>query len=234
MFVHNVRFLLDVVKRRGLLNWRGKAVQLGQFPETVMPDYNARYLVLLCDAASKIGGIDQMRLTRDILLVGGGDTGFNISHPLDCHMYVIDGGDEFALVDVGIGGPHGQTDQILSNIEEDGIDPTQIGRLLLTHYHADHAGAAADMHEKVGCIVHGSPLCADVVSRGDENAISLPFAKKSGSYPADYLFRNCPAEPSLIEGSTFNVGRLKVTVYDTPGHQPGMSRCSSKVEIVPI
>jgi glyoxylase-like metal-dependent hydrolase (beta-lactamase superfamily II) len=162
-----------------------------------------------------------MRLTRDILLVGGGDTGFNISHPLDCHMYVIDGGDEFALVDAGIGGPHGQTDQILSNIEEDGIDPAQIGRLLLTHYHADHAGAAADMHERIGCLVHGSPLCADVVSRGDEEAISLPFAKKSGFYPADYVFRPCPAEQSLTEGSTFNVGRLQVTVFDTPGHSAG-------------
>ena len=74
-----------------------------------------------------------MRLTRDVLLVGGGDTGFNISHPLDCHIYLLDGGDEFALIDAGIGGPTSQTDQILANIEEDGIDPARVGRLLLTH-----------------------------------------------------------------------------------------------------
>ena len=33
-----------------------------------------------------------MRLTHDIALVGGGNTGFNLSAPLDCHIYVLDGG----------------------------------------------------------------------------------------------------------------------------------------------
>ena len=32
-----------------------------------------------------------MRLTEDIYLVGGGDYSFNISHRLDCHVYVIRG-----------------------------------------------------------------------------------------------------------------------------------------------
>jgi glyoxylase-like metal-dependent hydrolase (beta-lactamase superfamily II) len=69
--------------------------------------------------------------------------------------------------------------------------------------------------------VHASPLCADVLERGDEEAISLSVAKKGGMYPADYQFRSCPAHGTLVEGHTFPVGRLQVTVYETPGHSAG-------------
>lgn len=163
-----------------------------------------------------------MRLTRDIALVGGGDTGFNISAPLDCHLYVIDGGDELALVDAGIGGSTGQTAQILQNIVDDGLDRSKFSKLLLTHYHADHAGGAREMHDALGGVeVHGSPLCIEVLGRGDEEAISLPFAKKAGFYPADYVFQPCPGIPSFVEGHTFPVGRLQVTVFETPGHSAG-------------
>jgi len=162
-----------------------------------------------------------VRLTRDVAVVGGGDFGFNLSAPLDCHVYLLDGGDELALVDAGLGGPHGATDQILANIREDGFDPGRISSLLLTHYHADHAGGAADFHERLGLTVYGSPLAIRTLEVGDEDTISLPFAKAAGFYPADYVFRPCPGQPSLVEGHTFHVGRLKVTVYETNGHCRG-------------
>ncbi|HEY8446914.1 MAG TPA: MBL fold metallo-hydrolase, partial [Thermomicrobiales bacterium] len=162
-----------------------------------------------------------VRLTRDVAVVGGGDTGFNISAPLDCHIYLLDGGDELALVDAGLGGKYGATDQILANIEEDGYDTSRISSLLLTHYHADHAGGAAEFRERLGLTVHGSPLAIKTLEAGDEDTISLPFAKAAGFYPADYVFQACPGEPTLVEGHTFNVGRLKVTVYETNGHCRG-------------
>ena len=54
-----------------------------------------------------------MRLTENIYLVGGGDYGLNLSHRLDCNTYVIDGGDELALVDAGFGPG---TEEIVENI----------------------------------------------------------------------------------------------------------------------
>lgn len=162
-----------------------------------------------------------MRLTPDIALVGGGNFGFNLSAPLDCHVYLIDGGDELALVDTGIGGPHGETDTIIANIEADGYDLSKLKTLLLTHYHADHAGGAADFRERLGVTVLGSQLCAEALSSGDEDVISLPFAKASGFYPADYVFRACPAEAAFVEGESFKIGRLTITPFDTPGHSRG-------------
>lgn len=162
-----------------------------------------------------------MRLTRDICLVGGGDTGFGLSAPLDCHIYVIDGGTEAAIVDAGMGGKYGATDRILSNIEESGVALDKIGSLILTHYHADHAGGAADFHQRLGVEVFGSPLAVATLAIGDEEQISLPFAKSAGFYPADYVFEPCPGRGTLTEGATFQVGNLSVTVYETPGHSDG-------------
>src|SRR5918998_350246 len=125
-----------------------------------------------------------MRLTRDVALVGGGNNGFDISAPLDCHVYLLDGGDELALVDAGVGGNAGDTALILANLEADGYDLGKLRRVLLTHYHADHAGGAAELRDRIGCTVHGSPLTAIAVAAGDEETINLPFAKKAGFYPA--------------------------------------------------
>lgn len=162
-----------------------------------------------------------MRLTPDICLVGGGDTGFGLSAPLDCHIYVIDGGSEAVIVDAGMGGKYGATDQILTLIRESGIGLDKISSLILTHYHADHAGGAADFHNRLGIEVIGSPLTIATLAIGDEEQISLPFAKSSGFYPADYVFEPCPGRGILTDGAVFRVGELSVTVYETPGHCDG-------------
>ncbi len=162
-----------------------------------------------------------MRLTQDVALVGGGDNGFNLSAPLDCHVYLLDGGDDLVLIDAGVGDRTGDTDAILRNIRDDGFDLDRISRLVLTHYHADHAGGAAEVHERLGVAVHGSPLTAAAIEAGDEAAISLNFAKSSGFYPEDYVFNACPAEGDLVEGVPFTVGRLTVTPFETPGHCRG-------------
>ena len=82
-----------------------------------------------------------MKLTDDIHVVGGGRFGFGLSGVLDCHVYLLNGGTELALVDPGFGAP-GDFDTILENIRQDGLDPKNIHKIILTHYHADHVGGA--------------------------------------------------------------------------------------------
>lgn len=162
-----------------------------------------------------------MRLTPDIALVGSGAFGFDLTSPSDCHVYLLDGGDELALIDAGCGGSIGNSELILRTAQADGFDLDRISRLLLTHYHFDHMGGAAEMRDRLGVTVHGSPLTAKALSNGDEVAISLPAAKSAGYVPESYHVVACPAEPSLIEGAKFDVGRLSVTVFETPGHAAG-------------
>jgi glyoxylase-like metal-dependent hydrolase (beta-lactamase superfamily II) len=161
-----------------------------------------------------------MKLRDDVYLVGGGNMGFNLSGTLDCHVYLLDGGGELALIDTGLG-DEASVGQIIANIEADGLDPQRITRLILTHYHADHAGGAAAWAERLGASVHGSPLTAQALSTGDEAMISLDVARRAGFYPADYRLRPCPVVGDLHEGQAVQIGSLTLTPLETPGHCRG-------------
>jgi glyoxylase-like metal-dependent hydrolase (beta-lactamase superfamily II) len=161
-----------------------------------------------------------MKLTREVYVVGGGRFGFGISGPLDCHVYVLDGGDELALVDPGLGLP-GNFDQVLQNMRDDGLDPRRVRKLILTHYHCDHVGAAREACERLDVEVTASHITAPAIRTGDEKAVALDVARAAGFYPADYRLPPCPVHRELHEGDQVQVGRLALDVWETPGHCDG-------------
>jgi len=161
-----------------------------------------------------------MKLTRDIYVVGGGRFGFGLSGPLDCHVYVIDGGSELALIDVGLGAP-GDFDSILDNIGQDALDPRTIRKIILTHYHADHIGAGKQAADRLDAEVVASRVAAPAIRSGDEQAAALDVAKAAGFYPSDYLLPPCPVHTELSEGDIVQVGHLSLHTLDTPGHCDG-------------
>ena len=61
-----------------------------------------------------------MKLTDRIHLVGSGSLGFDLTDPFDCHVYLLDGGDELALVDVGAGMG---AEAIVANVRAAGFYP---------------------------------------------------------------------------------------------------------------
>jgi glyoxylase-like metal-dependent hydrolase (beta-lactamase superfamily II) len=166
-------------------------------------------------------GERRVQLTSEVSVVGGGVFGFDLSAPFDCNVYLLDGGDELALIDAGIGGSVGDSDRLLRNIEAAGYDPRRIARIFLTHYHTDHAGGAAELHEKLGVPIHGSPLTATTLVTGDTEQNGLALAKAAGLFPADYEFSACPVVGDMTDGATTTVGELIVTAYETPGHCDG-------------
>lgn len=160
-----------------------------------------------------------MRLTERVYLVGGGALGFGLSGDYDCHVYVIDAGEELALIDGGAGL---SIEPIIENIRRDGLDPVRLRHLVLTHAHADHAGAAAEWRARFGVEVAASAEAAGYLTQGDEERISLAVAKRGGFYPADYVFRPCAVAHVLREGDSFGIGGLRLRVFETPGHCSGM------------
>jgi hydroxyacylglutathione hydrolase len=161
-----------------------------------------------------------VRLTDRIHVVASGVLGLGLTEPGDCHVYLIDGGDELALVDSGCGG---SADSIVARIRTAGLEPERVRHILLTHAHADHAGGAARLRARLGSEprVWGSALTADLVSRGDEAGISLDVARAAGVYPVDYRFEACPVEGELREDAALRIGDLTVETIDAPGHADG-------------
>jgi hydroxyacylglutathione hydrolase len=159
-----------------------------------------------------------MKLTDDVYLVGGGDYGFNLTHRLDCHTYLIDGGDELALIDAGFGPG---TEEILSLVRADGFDPERISTIVVTHYHADHAGGAAPLKRATGARLAAGVEAAPTIRVADADQIGLNWAKTFGFYPADYEWEPAEVELEFADGDRIPVGELELEVIATPGHCNG-------------
>src|SRR5689334_13084790 len=159
-----------------------------------------------------------MRLSEDVYLVGGGDYSFNQSHRLDCHTYVVDGGDELVLIDAGFGPG---TDQIVANMRDDGLDPSRVSRIVVTHYHADHAGGCAPLARATGAEVWAPAEAAETIRTADADRIGLTWAQSFGFYPADYVWEASEVTSEFSDGDAIPAGALSLRAVATPGHCDG-------------
>ena len=159
-----------------------------------------------------------MRLTKKVELVGSGRTGFRMTDLYDCHVDLLDGGDELALVDCGAGMG---VERMLAKVRESGRDPSKITRILVTHAHADHVGGASELREKTGAKLCLSSVEADYLERGDEDAIGLSWARPKGFYPSEYRLNPCKVDVRIEDGMEFDVGNLHVRAILVPGHSEG-------------
>jgi hydroxyacylglutathione hydrolase len=142
-----------------------------------------------------------IRLHDCIYLVGSGEIG--LSDPWDCHVYLVDGGSELALIEAGSG--HGTSlADIARNVSACGFRPANIKRILLTHWHPDHAGGAAQWRA-----AHQAQVYLPEVER------PLLETGREGVSP-------CPVDCGLAHGDHVQVGRLTLEVVQVPGHSPGI------------
>lgn len=159
-----------------------------------------------------------MKLSKDIYLVGSGALGFDMTSPWDCHVFLVDGGSEAALIDAGSGLA---SNQILANCREAIGNVETIKHLLITHTHGDHCGGAIDWKTKLGAKIYLSQPLAGQLREGDEDAMHLTLARAKGIYPKTYRMRPCPVDVELSDGDEIKVGRYKLKALSTPGQCRG-------------
>jgi glyoxylase-like metal-dependent hydrolase (beta-lactamase superfamily II) len=156
-----------------------------------------------------------MQIEPNVYLVGSGRAGFDLTEPFDCNIYLFDAGGDYVLFDAGTGMG---TEQILAVCQRDGVVLDQIRHLFLTHAHSDHGGGAAHLRDRLPLQLYARTRTAEIVSTGDEAAVSLPIARDGGMYPADYVYRACPVEHRLTDGQVVSIGNLQIETIATPGH----------------
>lgn len=138
-----------------------------------------------------------MRLTERIYLVGSGEVG--LSDPDDCHVYLVDGGDEYALIDAGCGS-EASVAAILDVIARDGLDPARLRGVVLTHWHFDHAGGAHAFRERLGCRVLAPAGERAFVEAGRDGVTA------------------CPVDGVVDDGDRVRVGDLELVAHCVPSH----------------
>lgn len=159
-----------------------------------------------------------MQLTDTVHLVGSGQNGFSLTDPLDCHVYLLDGGSELALIDTGVGRDVPAT---VAEIEAAGFDPGDIARIFITHLHLDHSGGAAELQKLSGAEIIASQDVAGWLKSGDEEAASLVAARQTGMYPLENRLRSVASATGVSDGDVIHVGSLAVTVVKADGHSQG-------------
>ena len=105
--------------------------------------------------------------------------------------------------------PGGDLDKILAVAAENGVT---IEKILITHAHLDHAGATAELAEKLGVPIEGP-------HKRDQFLIDqLPKSAERYRFPEARTF--VPTR-WLEDGDTVTVGEEVLDVVHCPGHTPG-------------
>ncbi len=160
-----------------------------------------------------------MKIDERVYLVASGAFGVGMSHDLDCNVYLLDGGTEYALIDSGVGE---SVAQVAARFTAEGLDTKKLKYILLTHGHLDHSGACRAFCDRFQTKVICSPRTAEALEKGDEEAISLADAKRAGVYPDHYRLAPCPVSRRVEDGEVFQVGDCQVQALSTPGHSKDM------------
>jgi glyoxylase-like metal-dependent hydrolase (beta-lactamase superfamily II) len=111
---------------------------------------------------------------------------------------------EAAFVD-----PGGEVDKLAAAVDKTGV---RVSKILLTHGHLDHAGAATDLAARYGVAIEGP--------HRDEDWLLSSIAAQGAKYGwADG--KDCTPDRWLEDGDTVSVGAVTMQVLHCPGHTPG-------------
>ena len=148
----------------------------------------------------------QQKIFERVFLVGGPE----ITDGRDCCVYLVDGGNELALVDTGLGF---SCREIMENIQSLGIDTSLLKYAVATHGHIDHIGGLHYFQSR-GLKVVSHELESGAVSEG------RPELTAAGYYQVKYQ----PISVDITlrgEMTDLPVGDLTLHCPLTPGHTPG-------------
>ena len=132
--------------------------------------------------------------------------------------YLLTGDDDLTLIETG---PATTTEALLAGVRAAGFDPEQITRLIVTHIHLDHAGAAGSLIERLPrarLFVHrvGAPHMIDPSKL-------IASATRIFQGDMDRLWGEILPVPEervvvLDDESALRVGRRVLRALYTPGH----------------
>ena len=155
-----------------------------------------------------------MRIKPSIYIVGG--TQYGLSEGYDCVIYLIKGSSGLFLIDAGNGY---DTETLIGNIEAEGLDPQDVGDILITHHHTDHARGAKALRDALGCDVRISENTGKhLLEEGTDEELGVIYAKKHGMYAQDYVYIHCPVAHGIGDGEQFSVAGVDIKAVNVIGH----------------
>lgn len=133
---------------------------------------------------------------------------------LGVNIYLIDGGSEYALIDVGF---LDELTEVLDLIRQMDFPLSACKYLIATHADVDHAQALARARELLKCKVVAHPKSVAPLESGDEILTYARIDAQGIHIPMP----PCKVDLSVDEGTRLKVGDKTLEVWSTPGHTAG-------------
>jgi glyoxylase-like metal-dependent hydrolase (beta-lactamase superfamily II) len=155
-----------------------------------------------------------MKIPRKYLLPRVIELGLAAGRPFGVNIYLIDGGSEYALVDVGT---TDMLDDVIDTIRGMDFPLSRCKMLIASHADADHVQGLAAARERLKTRTGAHPKAAVLLESGDP----IETFARITAQGFDILMPPCKIDQRLNEGDVITVGDQKLTVWSTPGHTPG-------------
>lgn len=133
---------------------------------------------------------------------------------LGVNVYLIDGGSEFALIDIGY---LDTVDEIVELIRQMDFNLSTCKMVIATHADADHVQGIARARDLLKTKIAAHPLSVEPLETGDE-IMTFARIKAQG---IDLPMPPCKIDLLLNDGDVITVGNQKLRVWHTPGHTAG-------------
>jgi glyoxylase-like metal-dependent hydrolase (beta-lactamase superfamily II) len=133
---------------------------------------------------------------------------------LGVNVYLIDGGDEWLLIDVGY---LETVDEIVELVRQMDFSLAKCKMVIATHADADHIQGLARARELLKTKVAAHPESVAALESGDE-ILTFATIKAQG---IELPMPRCKVDVVLREGDVVEVGDLRLAVWHTPGHTAG-------------
>jgi len=133
---------------------------------------------------------------------------------LGVNVYLIDGGSEFLLIDIGY---VDTVEEIVKLIRKMDFNLSTCKMVIATHADADHIQGIARARELLKTKVAAHPLSVPPLETGDEILTYATIKAQGISIPMP----PCKVDLLLHEGDVIKVGDVQLQVWHTPGHTAG-------------
>ena len=133
---------------------------------------------------------------------------------LGVNVYLIDGGSEFLLIDIGF---LDTVDEIVELIRRMDFSLSSCKMVIATHADADHIQGVARAKELMRTKVAAHPASVEPIESGDE-IMTYATIKAQG---IEIPMPKCKVDVLLNEGDKIKVGNVELEVWHTPGHTAG-------------
>jgi len=133
---------------------------------------------------------------------------------LGVNIYLIDGGTEYALIDVGFLDELGE---VLELIRQMNFSLSSCKLILATHADADHTQGLSRAREVLRCKVAAHPKSVAPLQDGDEVMTYARIDAQNIHIPMP----RCKVDQIIDEGDVLTIGDRSLQVWSTPGHTAG-------------